>query len=308
MPSKRFAAGFTLLEALVTLAIGALTMVAGIAFLGGVQWHYRTQVEGADANRRAMFATTMLHRAVRMAGYRNWNAGEGVVLPPERDAWAPMRLRASCAGSADACRVAPGLSALLEVRHHGAGAGPGDGSVLDCAGRRVAGPRGPNDVSRSAFYVARADDGVPALFCKYADETGAYRAQALVEGVEAMYLRFRVRSDTHAVPGGYAREAGDGAGDVTRRWRPASEWSEAAAAQTDAVAVALVLRGGAMPGAMMPMTSSITVFDAERGGAQVVRIRQQRPHRLRVFHSVVERQNGRDRRNDSPAPQMRSGT
>ncbi|VVE01428.1 transmembrane protein [Pandoraea terrae] len=281
----RLSAGFTLLESLLALAVGTLTMLAGVAFLGQVQRNYRVQVEWADLHQRAAFAMSMLQRAVRIAGYRNVDPATGAVIAPARDRWPALRVRGSCAGDADACRAAPRRSALLEVSHHGSGLaagarsaeGLGDGSVLDCAGRRVPGPKGRADVSRSTFFVARADDGVPALFCRYADATGTYRAQALVEGVEAMHIRLGV--------------AAVGRDDVALRWIPAAELSDNALPAVRRVAVALVLRGGGLRGRPASATQTLEIFDAAHGGVQRLQLRQARPYRLRAFFFVVTLRN-----------------
>lgn len=290
LPPTRVMRGFTLLELTLALPLAALVVLTATAFFVAGLRAWRVQTEWHDMRERAVFAISQLKRAVRMAGYRNWDAGEGHAGAPAsgQRAWTSLRASAACADEIEACKPGRYGSALLETRHHGAGIERLAGAVQSCAGRRALGPFGELDVIRNQYYVARNDEGVPSLFCRYLDSEKRKAkhgppAQVLVAGVEAMYLRL-----------GYLGPDGKlqwrDPDTATRRHAvqpPAGRpWEQVAA-----VAFALVMRGGAKAGGNARANQIVKVFDATSGGFRWAVIERAGAHRLHVFHAVALRRN-----------------
>ncbi|MDE2287112.1 MAG: PilW family protein [Burkholderiales bacterium] len=235
--------GASLIELMIALSLGSLLLLAATAMLLASQRAYVYQMELAALHERGAFALTILRRVVRMAGYRDWDLDAGrVVWPPPRERVPAIRGKDNCALAVAACGPSVNGSDLLEVRHEGSGAGEGDGSVLDCAGRRVPGPRAGGSASfdergRSVFYVARSSSGEPALYCRYFRWPDGSRAEALVEGVENFQVIYGIDAN------------GDG---VPERFLPARQLQAAQWHQVVAVQLALVLRSPIALGSAEP--------------------------------------------------------
>ncbi|VVE32052.1 transmembrane protein [Pandoraea terrigena] len=289
---KRRMAGFTLLEGALAMPLGLLVVMAATAiYLAGIRL-WRVQAERYDVNERAVFALTQLARAVGMAGYRNWDPMEGAIrLPGQGErGWPSLRVSAECAGTADGClRFGWQGSALLEVQFHGAGFSKGNGAIHNCAGRRVKATGRPDERQLSIFYVDKGEDAIPSLYCRYGSRqvkaTDLHRAQVLVRGVEAMYIRLGFRDSG---TGGLRWVA------PVRQMRnrpprpPAGErgWENVAA-----VAFSLVMRGAPRSGGKPRAVRVVEVFDAASGGREFKQLGKAGDVHLHVFNAVAYRRN-----------------
>lgn len=235
--------GASLIELMIALSLGSLLMLAATAMLLASKRAYVHQMELAALQERGAFALTILRRVVRMAGYRNWDLDAGrVVWPPPRERVPAIRGKDNCALAFAACGPSVSGSDLLEVRHEGSGAGDGDGGVLDCAGRRVPGPRAngagsADERGRSVFYVARSSSGEPALYCRYFRASGGSRAEALVEGVENFQVIYGIDANGDGVPEQF----------LPARRLQAAQWRQVVAIQLGLVLRSPIALGSAEP-------------------------------------------------------------
>ncbi|WP_150627646.1 PilW family protein [Pandoraea captiosa] len=293
----RDANGFTLLEWLIAMPLGLLIVMAATAiYLAGIRL-WRVQAERYDVNERAIFALTQLARAVGMAGYRNWDPAEGLIRALDDDGkrdWPSLRASAECASTIDTCpkRGWQG-SSILEVQFHGAGFGDdngnGSGAVQNCAGINVRARSGGDNRNLSIFYVDKGEDGVPSLFCRYGERaahfTDLHPAQALVIGVEAMYVRLGIRANGRGplrwvAPLKSARRKPPNAPAGTGGWENVS-----------AVAFSLVLRGAPRAGGKQRTGRTVEVFDKATGGREYKWFSNAGNVHLHVFNAVAYRRN-----------------
>lgn len=289
--------GFTLLEWVIAMPLGLLIVMAATAiYLAGIRL-WRVQAERYDVNERAIFALTQLSRAVGMAGYRNWDPTEGEI-PSQGDKtkreWPSLRVSAECASTLDTCpkRGWQG-SAILEVQHHGAGFGDdkgnGSGAVQNCAGMNLRARSEGDNRNLSIFYVDKGEDGVPSLFCRYGERAGHFTdlhpAQALVIGVEAMYLRLGIRA------GGTGPLRWVSPVKSARRKPPDPPPGVGGWENVSAVAFSLVLRGAPRAGGKRPAGRTVEVFDAATGGREYKWLSNAGDVHLHVFNAVAYRRN-----------------
>ncbi|AVR96108.1 PilW family protein [Pseudoduganella armeniaca] len=197
MTVRRCCAGVGLAEMLVALVLGMLVALASAAMLASANGDFLVQGASARLNDGGRYALALLGQALRQAGYADPAdpAGGG---PPSAEEGAAI-------AGLDACSVSPtgpGLAAALPaavngsdalaVRFGGSGSGAGDGSVTDCAGFAV----GARAQGWSIFYVARGDDGEAELRCKYRADSGGWRADAVVRGVDSFQVLYGLDTDT----------------------------------------------------------------------------------------------------------------
>jgi type IV pilus assembly protein PilW len=190
-------AGLTLVELMISIAIGLVVMLAATALLLSSKSAYTGQDEEARMDESGRYALEIVARAVRQAGY----LGRDGAAVPIIDTPAILGLDASTVR-----RNTPGIEApspsginhsdVLAVRYLGSGSGSGDGTILNCAGFSV-----PADGSQgsSIFYVAADAAGEPQLYCKYAGSAG-WTADAVVRGVESFQVLYGVDADEDGLP------------------------------------------------------------------------------------------------------------
>ena len=183
---RRTAAGFTLVEMMVALALGLLLSIVIAQLFANTRDTNRATEDAARVQESMRFATDVIGRTVRIAGYMsNPTAAATTVFP-------------GTAKALDGSNGAGTASDTLIVRFQGAGtpAGAADNTILDCLGTAVA----PDFTATSAgvrsntFSIATGADGRNALFCS-TNSAGNPIAE-LVPGVEAMQVLFG--EDTNA--------------------------------------------------------------------------------------------------------------
>ncbi|MES2127407.1 MAG: PilW family protein [Pseudomonadota bacterium] len=181
--------GLTLVELQVALALGLLvTLLAGSLLLAANKG-FVAQSEGAQLDEAGRFAVAIVARAVRQAGFANWDAASAHAsdLPAQLAGLDARSLKHSKPGIEDPEPDVANGSDVLAVRF------AADGIGTNCAGFT------PDDGEEgwSIFYVARAADGETELRCKYRGERG-WGSDALVRGVDSFQVRYGLDTDMPA--------------------------------------------------------------------------------------------------------------
>jgi len=204
--------GVTLVELMVALAIaGALVLAAGTAFLAARKLA-DTQADVQQVHDTMRYARYVLQNVVRQAGYVDYtiDVGDGALAAaPAGLADLPVfgATRTSVPGTGDSAGVhgsdPVAANDSLRLRFFGRNLPGGeavDTTTIDCLGQPVSG----NARAWSFFYVARAADGEPELYCKRrAVDAGAaerFHAQPIARGVERFKVVFGHDADGDSVP------------------------------------------------------------------------------------------------------------
>ena len=182
--------GLALVELLVSMAVGLVVTLFSATLMVMSNAGYLAQDDIAAVEDAGRFALDAIGRSVRQAAYRDYGA---LVDTAETEA-------AQLAGFDD--RSLSGTTPALEKPHDAVNgsdvlavrySGAADGAVLNCAGFAVL----DNTRGWSIFYVARGSDGIGELRCKYRG-TNAWKAQAIVRGVDTMQVLYGIDTDTPA--------------------------------------------------------------------------------------------------------------
>lgn len=250
-------AGIGLVEMMVALVIGMLVTLASAAMLATANGDFLNHGASARVNDGGRYALELIGQALRQAGYVDPAGGFG---PTSEEGAGVRGLDARSVtrdgdGIDESSPASINGSDVLAVRFGGAGAGRGDGSVLDCAGFAV----GIAEQGWSIFYVAQGEDGEAELRCKYRTDAGGWHADAVVRGVDTFQVLYGVDLDEprDGVPNRYLNALGvralddaiagqgDTAAEREQDRRRRSHWKRVVA-----VRVALLLHGeaGTRPG------------------------------------------------------------
>jgi type IV pilus assembly protein PilW len=197
--------GLTIVELMVAIAVGLLVVLAATSLLVSTKSGYILQDESGRLRETGAYATESIARAVRQAGYENWDTSETAILfIPETSAnisgLDAGSLKESEHGIENPLRKSVNGSDVLAVRFAGAGTGAGgDGTVLNCAGFSVPEPRDlEHDRGWSIFYVATDKSGEPELRCKYMGKT-SWNTEAIARGVESFQVLYGLDMDGDGV-------------------------------------------------------------------------------------------------------------
>lgn len=174
--ARRRQRGLTLVELMVSMAIGLILTVAIAQIFLGTRFTYATQDENARMQETARFALQLVERELRMAGYlKNGSTGSYAGAP------------------AIAALDNTGLNNSDEftVRYFGsenATNTAADGTVINCIGEAAS----INEPVLDRFYIAAGADGGPALFCDAVRPSNAAvtTTTELVSGVFSMQILF----------------------------------------------------------------------------------------------------------------------
>jgi len=175
--SARAARGFTLVELMISLALGSLLALVVAQLFANTRTSNRAAEDASRVQESMRFAADVIGRTVRISGYKS---------DPLADVYAT-------AGRAlDGVNGAGALPDELIVRFQGAGpvTGTADNTILNCLGVPVA----PNftgtlaGISYNHFRIAPGADGRNALFCS--TDPAVNPGTELVPGVEAMQILF----------------------------------------------------------------------------------------------------------------------
>lgn len=202
---QRFQQGLTLIELLVASATGLVVLAAGAALLLSSKAAYIAHDEHGRLQENGRYALLLLSRAVRQAGYEPWDQVAGTLLnlpglSPSVRGLDARSLKAATAALEQPLAAAVNGSDVLALRFFGAGAGTGDGSMLNCAGFAVPASTDPeHGRGWSIFFVGKDQSGEPELRCKYQGRT-SWNSEALVRGVESFQVLYGLDSDADGLP------------------------------------------------------------------------------------------------------------
>jgi type IV pilus assembly protein PilW len=197
------ARGMTLVELMISLALGVLTVLAGGALLVFSNGSYVNLAEAARLNDNAMFAHEILSRAIRQSAFVEWGGATAAASRRPNDSASVSGLDArSVSRGSDGIETPTAAtvngSDVLALRYSGSGAGPGgDGSVINCAGFGVASAASEAERGWSIFYVAINASGDAELRCKYRG-ANSWGAEAIVGGVDSFQVLYGLDTDEPA--------------------------------------------------------------------------------------------------------------
>lgn len=201
-------AGLSLVELMISLALGMLVVLAGASLLLSTKSGYAAQSEASIIEDAGRYALENISRSVRQAGYESWDTDEALVVSrAEYSAniagFDARTLKSASNGIDMPLAKALNGSDVLAIRFFGAGDGPdGDGTMVNCAGFSVPGPGSQADAEEgrgwSIYYVAEDATGEPELYCKYRGDNG-WTSQAIARGVESFQVLYGVDTDGDGV-------------------------------------------------------------------------------------------------------------
>jgi len=202
--------GLTIVEMMIAITIGLLIMLTLTHLVLSGKAGYTTQDQIVGLQETGRYATDILSRAIRQAGYQDVGRIQVVSseLSANIDGYDAMTLKKNTEGltSPSSSDVVNG-SDVLAVRFFGDGV-DGSGAIINCAGLSVPAITSADsaelDRGWSIFFVAKDSAGEPELRCKYKTKTG-WNADAIARGVESFQVLYGV--DVH----------GDGAPDQFMR-------------------------------------------------------------------------------------------
>lgn len=225
-PARRVG-GLTLIELMMSVAVGLVVVLAATALLLSVQRSYGTQDDLLRIDENGRYALELLSRSLRQAGMADPGARHGATGPAVFGADAGLVPRDT--PQLDGMRASEiHGSDVLALRHQGTR----HGGAVDCAG--FGERQDADDGLWSIFYLGRDAAGEPQLYCKYLGEHG-WGADAVVGGVESFQVLYGVDHD------------GDGMADqmlnATAVGSPVSGTAAGLWERVVSVRVALLLRG-----------------------------------------------------------------
>lgn len=211
-------AGLTLVELMISMALGLIVVLATTALLLSTRTSYIEQNNNALLQETGRFALDVISRSVRQAAYQNLDGDTDLITfaPTSESNLRGLDAR-TLNGSTPrmdnplAAGVINGSDAL-EIGFYGIGAGSGDGTVTNCAGFSVGAPASAStaDASRgwSIFYVGTSAAGERVLFCKYRAESGAWAVTQVAANVDAFQVLYGVDLDNDGLADRYLNASG----------------------------------------------------------------------------------------------------
>ncbi|MBS1187167.1 MAG: pilus assembly protein PilW [Burkholderiaceae bacterium] len=226
--------GLTLVELMVSMALGLLVVLASTALLVSSKSTYTSQDDDALVRDTSRYAIENITRSVRQAAFENWDTEitnttglpqSPIVSIPNMTANLAgldantLTGSTSTAGIGD--KTTTGVvngSDVLAVRFFGVGTPDsgtvkvtsdsikkGYGSVIDCAGFAIQQPTSQDtaedDRGWSIYYVAKDANGEPELRCKYrADGGSTWSTVAIARGVESFQVLYGVDTNGDRTP------------------------------------------------------------------------------------------------------------
>lgn len=213
--------GFTIVEFMVAVAIGLIiSLVIGQVFVGARQ-SFTSQDDAARIQENMRYATQVLTRTIRMAGYRNNTGQDPNSLFPKTttpaitgaDNVATSGLPSGSNPSAPTAPTVPSAGVVpdtITVRYQGMGTGvtpptTADGSVVDCFGNSI--DYGVTAVSSFAIRPVTKPDGTlsSSLFCSTDGGTTWPAANELIADVDNLQILYGVDTDNDGAANAYVR-------------------------------------------------------------------------------------------------------
>ncbi|MGV8900587.1 MAG: PilW family protein [Burkholderiaceae bacterium] len=229
LPSTK-QSGLTLVELMVSIALGLLVVLAATALLLSSKSAYMSQSDSANFQDTARYAMENIVRSVRQAGYENWDKEE-----QDAPITATPEMSANLSG-VDGNGVVGGIgidsltgksvngSDVLAVRFFGVskiGSTTPDGTVFDCAGNDISAPIDQSDANTgrgwSIYYVANGAADEPELRCRYRKDGGTtWKSEAIAGGIESFQVLYGVDTD-------YVPSTGKGADRIPNQFLTATQ-------------------------------------------------------------------------------------
>ncbi len=202
----RPASGLTLIELMISLALGLFVVMSASLLLLTSKSSYQVQDESSRLQETGRYALELIALSARQAGYENWEADTGAVAN-DPTASASVQgldahtLKGGDEGITNAIPTTVNGSDVLALRFIGSGKGTiADGTVLKCAGFAVPLPIDfERDRGWSIFYVDTDAGGEPELRCKFRGKS-AWNSEAVARGVESFQVLYGVDTDMDEVP------------------------------------------------------------------------------------------------------------
>lgn len=185
--------GMTIVELMIALTLGMIVTLLAGSVLMSANAAYASQMELANIDDAGRFALATIERAVRQAGYRDWEQEEREAPPAGIGGIDAASLGKATAAMSEPQRDVANGSDVLAVRFDG------DAGATGCAGFAV-------DAQRdgwSIFYVGRSASGETELRCKYRGQKN-WSADAVVAGVDSFQVLYGL--DTDDPPDGAANQ------------------------------------------------------------------------------------------------------
>lgn len=203
-PARYGEAGLTLVELMISLALGLLVAGAAMALFVSVKSGYVTQDEESITQETGRYALENIARSVRQTAYENWDSTEAPVvsaadLSPNIYGLDAQGLKSNLSDVQKPIAKSVNGSDVLAIRFFGSGPQPsGDGTIVNCAGFSIPAvisqSSAEGDRGWSIYYVAENSSGEPELYCKYAGDKG-WTAQAMAQGVESFQVLYGLDTD-----------------------------------------------------------------------------------------------------------------
>ncbi|MBI1891128.1 MAG: PilW family protein [Burkholderiales bacterium] len=196
-------AGFSIVELMISMAVGLLISLASISLLLSSKNAYTAQDDYVEIQQTGRYALEAITRAIHQAGYENWDQEDAPAVTDKSLSANISGLDARSLKSALPALESPITAAIngsdvLAVRYFGSGSGSnGDGTIINCAGFGVAATTqdaAEEERGWSIFYVANDSVGEPELRCKYKRKNG-WSSEAIARGVESFQILYGVDTD-----------------------------------------------------------------------------------------------------------------
>ncbi|MDB5774271.1 MAG: pilW1 [Herbaspirillum sp.] len=293
--------GLTLIECMISLALGMIVILAASSLLLSAQQAYLAIDDSARIDDAGAFALAALGAAIRQAAYADRSQDRFTPLPGKPLFGIDDLVLKAKSATFDS-RQGPGIngSDVLVTRFMATdAAGAIDGDMRNCAGAASHSPVLPLTVDNadraynwSIFYIAPGAGGEPELFCKYRNRKDEFNADAIVRGVEAMQFLYGVDLNGDGLPESFLNATAIDAMDRGRP-SPVSHWSKVVA-----VHIALSVRGNLTTAAASDGTAIHHLFGAAYSALHAAsdpgvrldigRLRPFDRHRTRrIFHGMV---------------------
>lgn len=236
--------GLTLIECMISLALGMIVILAATALLLSAQQTYLAIDDNARINDTGTFALEAIGAAIRQAAYADRGGAASPPAPPDKVLFGLDDTALKASGPSFDQRHPHSIngSDVLITRFMATAAdGIADPDMLNCAGQVAENTASPAATDAaynwSIFYIARDSAGEPELFCKYRTKKNTFAADAIARGVEAMQFLYGVDLDGDGLPDTFLNATAVDAMDGGRQGRP-NHW-----AKVVAVRIALSVRG-----------------------------------------------------------------
>jgi len=205
---SRCEAGVTLVELMISMAVGLFVVLTATAVLVSVKASYLEQDDAAQMQETGRYALDVIGRSLRQASHDSWGVSQGAIpdvstLGADVFGLDARSLKSRTPGIEAAVAKSVNGSDVLAIRFYGSGGEEAaDGAALNCAGLAEAAP--PMDISDdrrawSIFYVATDATGEPELYCKYRGDS-SWTSQAIARGVESFQVLYGLDTDMDGLP------------------------------------------------------------------------------------------------------------